>query len=103
MRKQLKQVVPETERRKSLGRILEQLHDSAQGFNESHQRQIEKLLGSLRQHETTREQLERQLTELDALNEFSQRTMLDLRFRLREGVSAEEWARLFPPPPSATP
>jgi len=98
LRKQLKTVVHEPERRKSLGGILEDLGSAAQGFNESHERQVRGLLKSLERHDATRAEVDRYLAEMDALNRFSRTAMLDLRYKLREGMSAQEWAGLFPPP-----
>lgn len=98
LRKQLKEVVHEPERRKSLGGILENLQSAAQGFNESHERQVRGLLQALERHDATRADVDRYLAEMDALNRFSRTAMLDLRYKLREGLSAQEWAGLFPPP-----
>lgn len=98
LRKELKTVVHEPERRKSLGAILEDLGSAARGFGESHERQVRGLLQALERHDTTRADADRYLAEMDALNRFSRNAMLDLRFKLREGVSAQEWAGLFPPP-----
>ena len=98
LRKQLKQVVQEPERRRMLGGVLEDLQSSAQAFNESHERQVGKLLEVLKNPATTKAEVDRQLADMDALNRFSRQTMLDLRYTLRQGVSAEEWAGLFPPP-----
>ena len=96
--KQLKNVVQEPERRKSLGAILEDLQSSAQGFSDSHERQVRALLEVLERHDATRAEVEGSLSRMDSLNQFSRRAMLDLRYKLRDGVSAQEWAGLFPPP-----
>jgi hypothetical protein len=98
LRKQLKHAVPEPERRKPLGRILEQLQSSAEGYSASHERQAKQLVGILKRHDGTRAEVDAQLAQMDALNLFSRHTMLDLRYQLRAGLSAEEWLALFPPP-----
>ena len=98
LRKQVKKHITEPERRKSLGRILEQLQSSAEGHSESHERQVRQLLAILERHDGSRAEVDGKLAEMDALNVFARQTLLDLRFELRAGVSAEEWTALFPPP-----
>jgi len=98
LRKQLKQAVPESGRRKPLGRILEQLQSSAEGYSTSQERQAKQLTDILKRHDGTRAEVDAQLAQMDALNLFSRHAMLDLRYQLRAGLSVEEWTVLFPPP-----
>jgi hypothetical protein len=101
LRKQLKQVVQEPARRKTLGGILEDLQSSARAFSESHERQVGKLLDILKDHDTTKAEVDRQLADMDSLNRFSRQAMLDQRYALRQHLSAQEWEGLFPSPGSA--
>jgi len=98
LRKQLKAHVAEPERRKSLGGILKRLQSSAEGHSESHERQVRQLLAILERHDGSRVEVDGKLAEMDALNSFARQTLLDLRYELRGGMSAEEWTGLFPQP-----
>lgn len=103
LRKQLKQVVPDEQRRKPLGQVLEQLQGTAEGYAGSHERQVRRLLEVLERHDGTPAEVDRILGDVDSLNAFSRKSMVDLRYQLRSGLSAEEWASLFPPPESPAP
>lgn len=97
IRKELKVLVPDGERRRQLDGILKRMGAAGDRFASDHKRHGTDLLLVMSRHEATPADVDRLVQEADSTNRELRRTLLDLRDELRSSVSAEEWRMLFRP------
>jgi hypothetical protein len=94
----IKEHVKDKERRKEAEAVLGEMRKTREGVFAK----IEVLSGKLSKahagHETPRADTEKILDELDALRRESWAKQLDARFKLRDTLTRDEWAQVFPAP-----
>jgi hypothetical protein len=95
LRKELKGVVTDAARRHKLDPVLDAMDAEARRFSKEHGRLGSELLELMAKHDATPAEFDQLLAQVDTVNAQSRNVLLDLRFRLRSGLSAPEWKQLF--------
>lgn len=103
MRKELKVLIAEKERRQRLDRILAEMQDSGKRFAGERERHGDRLLALMSQHETAPAEVERLLADADSTNLQFRHILLGLRDELRASMSSDEWRALFKPASAPAP
>jgi hypothetical protein len=96
IRAELKTIVPEPARRNALDASLDQLLTENEKLADAHREQGKRLLKLMASHDAAPAAFDALTAQADALNLEARQRLLALRFELRNGLSAEEWRRLFP-------
>lgn len=100
MKKEVRALIPQEDRRKSIDAVLDRWDDAARA-GDRHRSQMDKeLLALMQRHDAARAEFDQLFGKADAFNAGSRQSLLDLRFAFRQEFSPEEWHALFPPPVS---
>lgn len=95
LRERIATLVAEDDRRKALDGVLDRMLDEGARLADGHQEQGKRLLQLMQRHDATPAEFDALTAEADALNLDARRHLLDLRFALREKLTADEWRALF--------
>jgi hypothetical protein len=95
LRKEMKSAVPDAARREKLEPLISSMDTEIRRFSSEHAHMGGELLALMARHDATPADFDRLLAQVDTLNTQSRNILLDLRFRMRAELSAQEWERLF--------
>jgi hypothetical protein len=84
-------------RRERADAVLQQFLDQLDATAEEFEEKEEAFLAAFRAPDTPRERLDALLGDVATLRAGVQERMLDMRFALRDELTPEEWAVVFPP------
>lgn len=94
LRKEMKDAIPDAARRDRLEPLISAMDAEIRRFSGEHARQGGALLALMARHDATPVDFDRLLAQADTLNTQSRNILLDLRFRMRAELSAQEWERV---------
>src|SRR5262245_52156565 len=95
LRKEIGRLVPDEDRALRLDGVIARIEKEAGRFRSEHARLGREALELIERHDAKPEEFERLFRQADALDAASRKTLLDLRFELRQGLSPEDWRSLF--------
>jgi hypothetical protein len=90
--------VKDKAKRKAAGTVLDGMRKTREGVFDKVEGLAERLAKAHSGHATPRAETEKLLEELDGIRKEAWSKQLDARFKLRETMSRDEWARVFPAP-----
>src|SRR5262245_6815761 len=100
LRRELAKRVPDEARLQRLYGVIAGMEKETERLASEHDRMAHEALDLLAKHDAKREEFESLLARAGTLNADSRKTLLDLRFALRQDLSPEDWRALFPAVPA---
>ena len=96
LRSELAKRVPDEARLQRLYSVIAGMEKETERLASEHDRLGREALALLARHDAKREEFDSLLARAETLNAGSRRTLLDLRFALRQDLSPDDWRALFP-------
>lgn len=90
-----KENISERDRRKAVLSITEDMEEAMENFSDQLKDSGKRMVKLNRDHGSTREAFEKELEELNNSRFQTQEKILDLRFKLKDGMTREEWQMAF--------
>ena len=87
--------VTDDERRRNALDLLEQWEEEGEDRRNVYRDQRERLLDLVKNHASTRDQFDFELSQLLAADEASSRSLLDIQYALRDSMTEAEWTRVM--------
>ena len=98
LKKETLAMVEERNRRENVEAVFKRWDKDVERIDASREKNRKAMLALMRRHDARSAEFDKIYAESDAIEAQALDAGLDMRFALREQLSAEEWRRLFAPP-----